>query len=366
MKRFTAVLALLVLCISVLASCGSTSDVPSGLQVAWDNASDGYVFYAPENWKVSTRDGVSLAFVSGINNTSVSFTKAEKPEGTLDDYVKASIATLDGATAEAECATLTVSGERCTFGNTDNAYKYIYTYGYGTKEVDGEKVPVQYTTMQIFVTRGEDFFIFTYNALGAPDDAQASYQLYISYAQRCIDGFKFKDKSDVGGSADKEYVKDKDGYILISEKKLCGFDLYVPESYEVVDSSAIVSARINDSANVIVAEARETGVDIYTYWENRKAELMKSADKITEIAVNKTNIKGEDGAYTTDVKLGNLAANAVASYEYTYERGGVVYHVYQILGWTRDHGYVFTYTATEDAYSVHLDEVMTVIEKLGF
>ena len=351
----------------MLVSCGGGSDVPEGMQVAYTSSEDGYVFYAPENWTVTNRDGVSLAFVSGINRTSVSFTKAVAPEGSLDEYVRASIASLGGATAEEESARLTVVGEKCNFGNEGEAYKYIYTYGFGSEKVDGADLPVQYTTMQVLVKRGDDFYIFTYTALGAPDDAEAHYQLYLSYAQSCIDNFKFTDKTADGEAEVPEYEKDVDGYILISNKSLCGFDLYVPDDYEVVDSSAIVSARVSEKANIIIAEARETGVDIFTYWENRKAALADSVESLTEIEVNRTNVKdGESGEYVSVVKLGNLPANSVASYEYTYVRGGVAYHVYQVLGWTRDHGYVFTYTATEDEYGLHLEEIMSVIGKLGF
>ena len=87
----------------------------------------------------------------------------------------------------------------------------------------------------------------------------------------------------------------------------------------------------------------------------------------------------EDGNYLADpdgekviayktVEFGN--ADAANAYEYTFTYNGSEYHVYQVIaveGWTLSYrGYVFTYTAKEANYSLHIDDVMKTIEKVDF
>ena len=55
------------------------------------------------------------------------------------------------------------------------------------------------------------------------------------------------------------------------------------------------------------------------------------------------------------------------AYEYTYVYDNVKYHVYQIqIVANATTGYVFTYTATEDNYNAHLNEMNKVLDKVEF
>ena len=115
-----------------------------------------------------------------------------------------------------------------------------------------------------------------------------------------------------------------------------------------------------------MTESMGTGVSTKDYFEDRKKELEAI---VTDITV----IKNGEAA-----KLGNvpevLGENTMTefafSYEYTYVFGGETYHVYQILAaegsLLNADGYVFTYTAKEANYEKHLNEVMTMIEKVVF
>ena len=55
--------------------------------------------------------------------------------------------------------------------------------------------------------------------------------------------------------------------------------------------------------------------------------------------------------------------------EYTYVYGGKTYHVYQIFcvssGLIKK-GYIFTYTASEDNYNLHLDDINRILTKIEF
>ncbi len=371
MKRILTFFSLILITGALLISCGEAPDAPEGMQVVYESREDGYVFYGPDGWIISNRGGIAASYVSGINSTSISFAKTTLPEGvTVENY-------FDAMKVEFPYSiTLTKSGERCNFG-TDNStvgYKYIYTFklpGKDTQDTDGdgnvsEDVMLDYTAMQIIVSNGGNVYIFTYTALGTPDNESGNYRLYLDGAQAAVDSFKFTEVI-TGTQTAPEYPKDEDGYSMVSDKSLAGFELYLPDAFTVVDNSALVSATLTDGSTVSVTRATEVGVTIDKYWEARKTELSKFVKNLSVIKENVTNTKNEEtGVYSDGVTFGNLELNRIAMYEYTYEFSGTTYHVYQLLGWTATDGYVFTYTARDADYASHLDEVMTVINKVRF
>ena len=73
------------------------------------------------------------------------------------------------------------------------------------------------------------------------------------------------------------------------------------------------------------------------------------------------------GTNPHEIEFAN-AKNAAAC-EYTYEYNGKTFHVYQIFavtGGVAPKGYIFTYTALEENYSLHLDAINRIIEKVEF
>ena len=344
MKRFLMILGLVLICSYAFISCSDDIEVPEGLQIV-DNNSGGYIFFGPEGWIISNRAGISASYVSPVNGTSISFTEADMPDVGLNDYFDQSFSSTPYS------VNVLKKGESCNFGNADEAYKYVYTFRHG--ETD-------FAAMQILVKNGEGFYIFTYNSYGDPEDETSQYRAYLEQVQLAIDNFKFTDGSDE--SSEPEYPLDGDGYKLISNGKITGFELYVPESYNVIDSSTLTTARISEGANISLTKATGTGVSIADYWKTRLEELSAFVSDLTEISVNNTNTDG-DGV---DVKLGNLESDRVASYEYTYSYGGNIYHVYQVMGVDSFNGYVFTYTALESEYESHLSEINIILEKVKF
>ena len=251
----------------------------------------------------------------------------------------------------------------------DLAYKTVYTYTYGEFDV---------SVMQIAIKRGGDRFLFTYTSYGKVSDESSYYRTYLEKAQAVIDSFTFTDKGEGDASAEREYPKDADGYILVSDEALSGFELYVPEGYTVTDSSAFVSVKASDNAVITLVKATETGVGILDYLAARHDDMAAITTDFTDIAVKVSTSVNTDTDYfknwsiTTlpevdeSLKLGNLDPKNTVSYEYSYTYRGVRYHVYQVLGVDRFNGYVFTYTATEEEYATHLDEIKTILEKVKF
>lgn len=355
MKRFSVLLITLVL-IFALFGCGE-SDIPQGMQVVRADEGLGYYMYAPEEWTVSNIGEVSNVYASRVDLSSVSYTEIEKPKGpsrdgfagTEGDYF---LALAKGYFEDSKKEfpaqpKVTLNGEACEFGSSegaaDYAVKFIYEYEY-----EG----YHFRIMQIFVGYGERFGIFTYTAsidTGASETTK--YDSYLEKVTSIIDNFRFVGKK--GGNAEDEAVRDEDGYRLVSDKSLAKFELYLPDSFKTNYASGIVSASTSDGSTLTLSIARETGnISVKDYFENRTEALCAIVTDYKLIEETKS---------TT---LGN--AKQAAAYEYSYSYNGKTYHVYQIFGVTTFNGFVLTYTATEENYAKHMEEIKAIAERIVF
>ena len=354
MKKLILLL-ICILSITALAACDGKDDTPEGMQLVYGGEDAGYYFYAPEEWLISNVGDIKAAYISRVNTTSVSFSEVEfETDGDRRDYFFNKY--FDEHLPQLQKMpkfTLKENGKTTVFGTGEygatNAKQYIYTY---------EHLDFEFSFMQILVEKDGRFFIFTYSALNtAENGAKSNYEKYLEMAQSVIENFRFVS----GGTPSTDtatYERDADGYILISDKKLSGFDLYVPDTFVPSYSSAIVSASHSDGSSINLTKATSTGLSADKYWEVREAEL---SEFFSDVRVIQKEI---------DTELGNsdsvLFGNWDWAYEYTYVHEGNTYHVYQILAINGQDGYVFTYTALEENYTTHFDEILKVIEKVHF
>ena len=339
MKK-TSFVALIITILAVFTSCGGDGNLPEGMQLVRGGEDIGYYFYAPEEWTVANNGDISAAYASKIDISSVTFAPSAAPMSDITSYFENALAEF---TFE---LTNTPTIEACDFGNADSAFKTVYDYNY-------EEHP--FRSMQIFVTYGERFYIFTFTAqLANRSEDQTYYDFYLEKVQSVIDNFEFTAIS--GTDAVPEYEADGDGYLLVSDKNICGYDFYVNPDWKVRYAETNIGISTTDGANANITEATSVGVAPQTYWENRQAELSAFVENLTVIKEN---------AETT---LGN--AEWALAYEYTYEYNGSVYHIYQIIAvagtWPLQDGYVFTYTAPENLYDAHLEEFNEMVKKVNF
>ena len=346
MKKIFSLLLLLSIALSLI-SCGKNDDgTPEGMQLVRGGEEYGYYFYAPEEWTISNLGQISAAYASGVDTSSVTYTEVQMPDS-VDEYFKESLQEFstppifrdeNGEAIASESAT----GTRITFGNADDAVEYVYEYEYSSHI---------FRTRQIFVSYGERFGIFTFTAVleNISDKNQTQYDFYKDKLNSMITSFKFVAKS---GEVEQPVYESKDGFKLISDPKVARFSLYVPEELEVEYSSGIVGARYSDGANITMTRAMSTGLTISDYWKLREEELSAVATEISVVSP------------LAETRFGN--ANSAAACEYTYKYNGIVYHVYQVFSVTTFNGFAFTYTAVEDRYASHIDEVKKIIEKVEF
>lgn len=337
MKKTVALILILATALT-LVSCGGKSDIPEGMQLVLGGEKYGYYMYAPEEWTVSNIGEIASAHASSVDTSSISYVETALPEGTVKEYFEKSKAefTFD--------ISIVTDGEATTFGNAESAVMYVYDYEYSEHK---------FRTMQVFVEFEGRFGIFTYTSTRENMTLleKTQYDYYLTKINDVMKNFKFVTKK---GSPDKPVFteKDADGYILSSDVSLCGIALYLPESFAPEYSSGIITARASDGSSVTVSRATSTGVNVKTYWETRMKELEKLFGEVTLIEEVKS------------MKIGN-SKNAV-SYEYTYVHNGITYHVYQVLAITTFNGYVFTYTAADENYGSHTEEIRKISEKISF
>ena len=377
MKRKIHTLSIISLALFItvlLSSCGKKSDAPENMQLVRADSEYGYTFYGPEGWVIANQGDIACTYVSSIDYSSATFAPLAEDAISSGETTPISVAAffendtkrfLEEPFSEFE---VSKSGEKCSFGNADEAYKFIYSYTY-------EKKP--YTCMQIIAIKDGVPFIFTYNASSQDyRDDKSFYQFYLTdYIQKIIDNFKFTQKSAADEEA-QEYERDGDGDLLISKKNECGFNMWVPEDWHVDYSSAIVSASLSDGSNINMSKIINTTVSIRDNYLGRKEKLSSLADKIEgengETVTSFTEIKGIEKDEEGNEKLHIIElenARSAAEFEYKYTLFGKTYHVYQVFivkGQLNMQAYVFTFTAEEEAYAEHIDGVSSILHKIGY
>ena len=341
MKKITAAALTIITLLLALCGCSQTADAPDGMQLVRGSDALGYYFYSPIGWIAASQGKIASSYVSTIDSTSVTLVEAKMPEGTVKEYFEAAKADF---TFDIEVKNEGGEPIACKLGNAEEALQYTYDYEYSG---------FKFRTIQIFAKFEGRFYIFTFTAqLTERTEGESYYDFHFAKSfQSIVENVKFVTKS--GTEPAPEYTE-VDGYLLVSDKKLCGFDMYVPKDYKVDYSDGIVSVTREDGANITVSKSTATGVTIKDYWANRKNELEAIVGTVTEIEVNKAE----------GVALGNLAT--AASYEYTYELGGVKYHVYQVFAVDTFAGYAFTFTAPETVYAERIGEALDVAARLEF
>ena len=363
MKKLLLILITLLTSL-LLFSCGDDNTVPKGMQLAFGSEDDGYIFYAPEGWTVCEEmDGIYYVYVSRSNKTSISFTEIDrssfvKPDPAMSDEDFFLYHYFDSLKSEFPDNTKwgEKSGDAVLLGagdtKADKAVKYTYNYLY---EDAFYKTDARFGFVQILASHNGRFYILTYASPLSDKNDTTTYEFYLEKFQTVVDNFRFYDTEKKAGEK-TEYYTDGEGDVLASDKKLAGFELYVPGDFEVDYSSAIISATHKDGSNITMTEATATGTTINNYWLFRKDQLSIYVDSITDIGKNPTAIEFSN-------------AKDAAACEYTYVYGGKTYHVYQIFcvssGLIKK-GYIFTYTASEDNYNLHLDDINRILTKVEF
>ena len=380
------VLTILATSLLSLTSCSGGSDIPDDMQLVSGGENLGFYFYAPEEWTVSNVMGIYSAYASRVDRSSVSFAEVNIrdliPDGrSADDYFFNSYF-ADSLKEYKNAPTVSKpEGETVFFGKegeaADAAKKYTFTFEYN----QNNKLTT-YGCMQILIKKADRYFVFQYTAsLEKRSGTDTSYYDYYlgtdedSKLAMVMNEFRFVNK--VESEEEKiEYEKDSDGYILISDSELSNFDLFVPESYKVDYSSAIVSATHADGTNINMTVTEGTNENVNTYMRNKLIRLSQIVENVEygyQYDENGEQMFEDEEKKIPVIKYESIDfAGALRSYayEYTYTYNGEEYYVYQVIaidGWImRYKGYVFTYVTSVQNYEAHKDELQKILAKVDF
>lgn len=362
MKRTVALLLSLTLIFGAmlaLTSCsGGDSDVPEGMQLVRGGEDVGYYMYAPEEWIVSNQDelGIACTYVSKVNPTSVTLAEADFSETGIEEYVASELEKFPGEFN----LKVTLGLKADTLGDADKAWKVAYTYDY-VQKVGESTSKITYQVLQIFAIEGDRSYIMTYTASTGTYDGEVSYyDKFLEKVQEIIKNVRFVEKNATADTEPPVYTKDADGFSLVSDRKLCGFDMYIPDSYTLDFATSIVSASREDGSNVNVSEATSNVKNISSYWQMRFNTLESLGATVRLIDTDKTEI--EKAAVVTDIGYGEKAVTL----KYAFTLAGEEHYVYQAIVIRTFKVYVFTYTASDANFEANFAEAQTILNKIEF
>lgn len=350
-KRFIKILAVALVAIILatsLASC-KQSDVPDGYQLIACNG-DKFRLYVPtQGWMPNVTGGVTSAFFSQSENTSVSVYVADDAgEMTVEEYFD-----YCNEKYENELDSYSFSGksEKCVLGG-QAARKYVFTAKnfFLNSESVWEKVTYKY--MQVMARYEGEMYVFVYSA---PEEY---YDSHIEEVEGNSDGagiipyFVFADayvSEDEKKYSDK--VKVPAGMKLISTDERA-YRFFVPQEWKVNDRTDMSAAyysesdKSNVSVQLYICGTGDPVHSVETYFDrcmSSYGELFATCELVSE----------------SDVEMSGIDAK---KYIMDVTSGGVEYKLLQAIVQKGDAIYCMTYTATADNFDAHIADVEKMIE----
>ncbi len=350
MKRTTKILSALLMClmlISTLASC-SNSDVPDGYQLV---ACEGDCFrlYVPTQWVVNTSSGVTSAYYSAVDNTSITVSVADDAgDMTVEDYWKLCderyTEQLADYKAEEKFEKIVLGGEK--------AEKHVFTATVTVySETEKKNVTSTYKFMQVLAKYKDEMYILTYSS---PEDSyENNLEVFEGNAQDegVIPYFRFAEPY-VSEDGEKEFsdkVTAPEGMKIASTDERA-YRFFVPADWKINNRTDATAAYASDtdSSNVSVqmymtSDNTET---VEKHWERLTSsyeEMFRSFTLISDDAI----------------KMDGISAH---KYTYTVKSGGQEYKMVQAIVRKGDMFYSITFTAIPENFDKHLPDVEKMIE----
>lgn len=345
-KRILAVLLLSCFLLSAMSSCGAQSSVPDGYQLV---ACEGDCFrlYVPKSWTPNAWSGVTGAFYSMAENSSVSVYMADDAgEMTVEEYWEYSNERLAESFSEYSFSGKT---EKAVLGGQP-AVKVNYSASVSVKDEDEESESV-YKFLQLLAKYDGKMYVLIYSAPEEYYDTHIEAVEGDSEGKGIIPYFSFAEP--YHGDEKKEYPDDVEipaGMKLISTDERA-YRFFVPTDWIDNGRTEISAAYApeNDSANVslqmhVTSDESKTAADFFTDCEKRYQTIFEKYTLLSD----------------TDIEMSGLDAK---KYIYTAVIGGVEYKQMQAIVMKGAVYYVLTYTALPEVFDSHLDDVNMMIEQ---
>ena len=344
--RLLCVLLALCMLTGSLVACSGDSEVPDGYQYATCKG-EYFRLFVPTQWTVNTESGVSGAYYSLAEGTTVSMAEVhfdvpaydgegEEVTATLADFFAAHVADISkmsGYKAEKE------------FDATLGSYKAKdITY---TAVKSGET----YRFRQVLTKVEGRFYLFTYSS------KTDVFDRWLDTVDGILENIMFY-AYPFEGSENEKKIPSVDN-IPEGMKLITGNDVayrfFAPESWVVgtAEAAALVYFSEEDRSNVTVVGyvPDGEGYGVADYWKDTEKYYK---DALTDYT---------PAAEPAEAKMGGKNATV---YEYTYSLGGVTYKCRQTVCVYSYMIVIMTYTALPENYDAHLAEVEQMQNALIF
>ena len=345
--KILAVALILVTVVATFASC-KKDDAPDGYQLIVCEG-DKFRLYVPtQGWMPNVTGGVTGAFFSQAENTSVSVYKAQDAgEMSIDEYFdycnEKFVSELDGYTL--------VGTEKCILGGVA-ARKYVFSAN--NYHLNGENVweKVSYKYMQVMARYEGEMYILSYSAPEAYYDSHVEEIEGNSEGAGVIPYFVFAEAYSSG--EEKEYsdkVELPEGMKLASTDERA-YRFFVPTAWQInkrTDMSAVYyseSDKSNVSVQLYICGTGDEVQSVDTYFarcESSYGELFASYELIS----------------SEEIEMSGISAK---KYVMSITTGGIEYKMMQAIVKKGDAIYCMTYTATAENYDLHTSDVEAMIE----
>ncbi len=330
-KKITAVL--LILAIGILsAACAAKDDAPDGMQLA-STENEPFLLYVPESWTSNVKSGISGAYYASTEKILVT-ARYETIEGdmpTPDEY-------LDNCAriyAE-QLKEFSISGREAALLGGENASRMDYRM-----QEDGK----DYKGVQICTAR--DGRMISLN-LYCPEER---YEIISSDFDKIRAEFVLRELP----TPENDAVTDKktpDGMKIASSKNL-EYRFYVPESW--------ICSSESGKSEAYFPESGQPNVTVTSYPPNTDISPMEYFAECEPLY--RENIPGY--AYVGEEEC-TVAGRRSMRYTYTAEIDGVRLKIMQTILHYNGMIYSLTYTALEDRFDTHMEDVETMLSAFRF
>ena len=353
-KRTVAVLMLLVITASMLASCTvekAYPGAPDGMRPC-NIGEQGVIMYVPANWSVDTSTKIPTAFFSNTEQSMITLVtvpnaewKAGDANKTIPQYWSEQKVKFDAMT-ELEFNVIKPSTEA-----TDDLYftdviaenKQIFEYRYSFK-LSSQGADLKYCFSQAFVENPvtADLYIITYSAL------DTYFDTHLEDISKIYENLKFVTETEpmADSTPDSSFVSVPDtpeGYSAITGEHV-DYILFVPADWTPLLNTGITAASAPNAPSVTCSvtgfnlENNDRVIDpsdFDNYFSALEATIVDTFGNISFDDVNAKYIPTTIGVTGTDATLDarkyvyRVAVNGV---EYTYDQYIVIFqgYVYQI------------------------------------
>ncbi len=330
LKKITALFLAVLFCLAAVGC--SKNETPDGMHLV-SIEGEPFKLYVPDAWSSNASSGISGAFLSGADNVAVSARYYTHPNEALavEEYVTECTLMYSESMKQFHLA----EKEPTVLSGVD-AVRTVYTAVYN----DSTFKFVQYVAKY-----NGDFVVLTFRS---PID------IYDTYAEQfgiVVEEFVLCEKAPVEG----DYVTDKhtpEG-MKIASADVLEYRLYVPASW--------VCSSESGKSEAYYPESGKPNVTVTSYSPD---EAMTAEEYFAECEVQyKKEISGYELLSTADR---TVAEKTAKTYTYKATYGDTDIKIMQTVFVYNQMVYSFTYTALEDSFDAHMEDVEQMLNVFRF